>query len=97
MAKFVNKQSLCESLMENMQYTKNEAEEIVNFLFDEMSEALATDGKVDISGFGKFEIQHRKERKGINPSTMEPMMIPSSNVPKFRPSQTLKNKCNQED
>lgn len=95
MAKFVNKDSLAEGIALNLNISKNDALQVVNLIFDEMADALANDGNVDISGFGKFELFHRKERMGINPATMERMMIHSSLLPKFRPSQTLKNKCNQ--
>ncbi len=94
MAKYVNKDALAQRIALDMNMSSTDALQAVNIIFDEMSEALATDGQVDITGFGKFEIFHRKERMGINPSTKEKMMIPSSKLPKFRPSQTLKNKCN---
>ena len=97
MAKYVNKESLAMSLMESMKLTKEDAMNAVNCVFQQMSDALAEEGKVEITGFGKFEIFYRKARKGINPVTMEPMDIAGSHVPKFRPSQTLKNKCNKED
>ncbi len=95
MAKFVNKESLATTVAMDLNISKVDALKAVNIIFDEMSDALANDGNVDISAFGKFELFHRKERMGINPSTMEPMMIHSSLLPKFRPSQTLKNKCNK--
>ncbi len=94
MAKYVNKESLSQALSTSLNISKEEASGAINLIFDEMSEALASNGTVDISGFGKFELFYRKERMGYNPSTKEKMEIPSSNVPKFRPSQTLKNKCN---
>ena len=68
---------------------------LYNLIFNEMSDALASDGHVDITAFGKFEIFDRKSRMGINPVTKERMMIPATKLPKFRPSQTLKNKCNK--
>ncbi len=95
MAKFVNKESLANAVAMDLNISKVDALKAVNIIFDEMTDALANDGNVDISAFGKFELFHRKERMGINPSTMEPMMIHSSLLPKFRPSQTLKNKCNK--
>lgn len=94
MAKFVNKDSLADAVSLDLNISKSDAMRAVNLIFDEMSDALANDGNIDISAFGKFELFHRKERMGINPSNMEPMMIHSSLLPKFRPSQTLKNKCN---
>ena len=75
--------SCCESVVDLPQMENNE-----------MSEALADNGTVDITGFGKFVLFFRKARMGINPVTKDRMEIPSSRLPKFKPSQTLKNKCN---
>lgn len=96
MSKYVNKDSLAQTVATEMNLSKVDGLKIVNLIFDEMSEALENEGNVDITSFGKFEIFHRKERMGINPVTKEKMMIHSSKLPKFRPSQTLKNRCNQE-
>lgn len=95
MSKFVNKESLTEALAIQLHIHKKDALEAINMLFDEMAQALETDGVVDISGFGKFIIFDRKSRKGINPVTKEPMQIPATKLPKFKPSQTLKNRCNK--
>ena len=95
MSKYVNKESLTQTLASSLNLTRKEASFAVDLIFNEMSEALASQGKVDISSFGKFEIFDRKERMGINPVTKEKMVIPSSKLPKFKPSQTLKRKCNE--
>ena len=94
MAKFVNRESLAQVLCDNLNISKKDASYAIELIFNEMSESLASDGYVDISGFGKFEIFFRKERMGIKPVTKERIMIPATKLPKFRPSQTLKNKCN---
>ncbi len=94
MAKYVNKDSLVETLYSQYHLKKKEAAEIVNTLFEEMSQALISEGTVEITGFGKFIIFDRKSRMGINPVTKEKMEIPSTKLPKFKPSQTLKNRCN---
>jgi DNA-binding protein HU-beta len=93
--KKVTKQTLEELIAEELNLKKKDAVKIVDLIFDKMSDCLAEDGTVDISGFGKFYIFERKERMGINPNTMEKMEIAASKLPKFRPSQTLKNKCNK--
>ncbi|MCF0106362.1 MAG: HU family DNA-binding protein [Holdemanella sp.] len=95
MAKFVNKESLTQTLTEQLNLSKRDARNAVDLIFNEMSEALIVHGEIDISGFGKFEIFDRKERMGINPNTQEKIIVPSSNLPKFKASQTLKNKCNR--
>lgn len=95
MAKLVNRESLAQTLSNSLNMTKKEAHYAIDIIFNEMSDALASDGKVDISSFGKFEIFDRKERMGINPNTKEKITVPASKLPKFKPSQTLKNKCNK--
>lgn len=95
MAKFVNKESLTQVLSNNLNISKKEAGYAVDLVFSEMTNALEQNGFVDITAFGKFEIFDRKARMGINPVTKERMEIPATKLPKFRPSQTLKNRCNQ--
>ena len=94
MAKFVNKESLALVLCDHLNISKKDASYAIDLIFNEMSEAMANEGYIDITGFGKFEIFFRKERMGINPVTKERIQIPATKLPKFRPSQTLKNKCN---
>ena len=94
MPKFVNRDSLAQVLTNQLGISKRDALHAVDLMFNEMSEALADEGNVDISGFGKFSLFLRKSRMGINPVTKDRMVIPASKLPKFKPSQTLKNKCN---
>ena len=95
MGKYVNKESLTQTLSIQLNMSKKDAAYAVDLIFNEMSDALASDGHVDITSFGKFVIFDRKSRMGINPVTKERMMIQATKLPKFRPSQTLKNKCNK--
>lgn len=96
MPKYVNKDSLAEKLNAELHLkSKKEALQAVNALFDEMADALESGGVVDISYFGKFYIFDRKSRMGINPVTKEKMEIAATKLPKFKPSQTLKKRCNK--
>ena len=95
MPKFVNRDSLAQVITNEMNMTKKDALHAVDLMFQEMSSALVDEGVVDIAGFGKFNVFFRKARMGINPITKDRMEIPSSKLPKFKPSQTLKNKCNE--
>lgn len=95
MAKYVNKDSLTEMIYNELKISRKDAGHAVERIFQEMSHALASDGEVDISGFGKFVIFDRKERMGINPITKEKIKIGATKLPKFKPSQTLKNLCNK--
>ena len=94
MTKFVNKESLIQTLYSQYHIKKKDATDIVNTIFEEMEEALITCGTVEITGFGKFTIFDRKSRMGINPITREKMEIPATKLPKFKPSLTLKKRCN---
>lgn len=95
MPKFVNRESLTQALCQNLGLSAKDAQDAVTLVFDELSEALADNGTADIAGFGKFTIFHRKERMGINPNTGERISIAASELPKFKPSATLKKRCNE--
>lgn len=100
MPKFVNRDILAQLLTQELstetgnKIKKKDAARAIDLIFGTISDTLAQGGTADISGFGKFVIFDRKSRMGINPVTKERMEIPSSRLPKFKPSQTLKNKCN---
>src|SRR6476619_4935462 len=64
---------------QNLTYTQ--VEEMVIKIFDEIMEALAKGGRVELRGFGTFSIRHRKPRKGRNPRTGEVLMVESKSVP----------------
>lgn len=87
----LNKKSLASDIADKHDLTKKEALMIVDSVFDEIKNCLASNGKVDISGFGKFETVERKERQGINPSTQEKITIPASKSLKFKASKTFKD------
>ena len=69
MGKYVNKESLTQTLSIQLNMSKKIFAYAVDLIFNEMSDALANDGHVDITAFGKFEIFDRKSRMGINPVT----------------------------
>ncbi|MGM9947051.1 HU family DNA-binding protein [Floccifex sp.] len=94
MAKYVNKASLAQALMDSFPLNKTEANKMVDIIFNEMSSCLEQGGKVDITSFGKFELFEQVQRNGINPKTKNQMVIPKQFIPKFRCSSTLKKKCN---
>jgi DNA-binding protein HU-beta len=87
----VNKKSIVDQISSEYGLTKKEAGDIVNSVFEVMTEALKKGNKVDISGFGKFEVKTRSAREGINPQTKEKITIPASKVPGFKASKSLKD------
>ncbi len=75
-------------------FSKKEAAEIVEAVFDVMKEVLADGAKIKISGFGNFVVREKKERVGRNPQTGEPIPISARRVLTFKPSQVLKGILN---
>ena len=75
-------------------FSKKEAAEVVEAVFDTMKEVLADGEKIKISGFGNFVVRHKKERIGRNPQTGAPIPIAARRVLTFKPSQVLKGILN---
>ena len=71
-------------------FSKKEAAEVVEAVFDTMKEVLADGEKIKISGFGNFIVRRKKERVGRNPQTGKPIPISARRVLTFKPSQVLK-------
>ena len=88
----MNKKELAEVIAEKFDLTKAKSNEIVDTVFESMVDALADGQKVEISGFGKFEVKTRAARTGINPQTKETIDIPASNTPCFKASKNLKDR-----
>ena len=70
---------------------KKDAEIAVNSVFDGITEALKTDGKIQLVGFGSFEVKERAARMGKNPATGETIEIPASKAPSFKAGKALKD------
>ncbi|MCB9591903.1 MAG: integration host factor subunit alpha [Sandaracinaceae bacterium] len=75
-------------------FSKKEAAEVVEAVFDTMKEVLADGEKIKISGFGNFVVREKKERVGRNPQTGAPIPISARRVLTFKPSQVLKGILN---
>ncbi len=72
------------------QLTKSEAAHAVEMTLELIKDALASRQEVLISGFGKWSARAKSERRGRNPQTGEPLMLPARKVVTFRPSRVLK-------
>jgi DNA-binding protein HU-beta len=86
----MTKSDLIERLSVKAELTRPRAEELVDFLLNDVTEALKRGEKVNISGFGTFTASTRKARTGRNPKTGEPIEIPASRSAKFKAGKTLK-------
>lgn len=88
----MNKADLIAKVAEMGELDKKTAEKAVTAVFGALTQAIETGEKVQIMGFGSFEVKERAAHIGRNPATGEPIEIPASKSPVFRASKTLKVK-----
>lgn len=91
----MNKTELVASVAEKAGITKKDAEKAINAVFASVEEALASNDKVQIIGFGTFEVKAREARKGRNPQTGSEITIPASKSPVFKAGKGLKDIVNK--
>ena len=89
--KNMNKTELIAAAAQNAGLTKKDTERVLNAAIDAMTAALANGEKVQLSGFGAFEVKEREARIGRNPHTKEAIEIPATKVPVFKASKALKD------
>ena len=87
----MNKSELIAAAAEQSGIAKKDAERVINAAIDCVTIALMKGEKVQLSGFGVFEVKDREARVGRNPKTREAVQIPATKVPTFKPSQSLKD------
>jgi len=90
----MNKAELINSMAEKTGLPKKEAEKALNAFMESVEEALINGDKIQLVGFGSFEVKDRAERKGRNPQTKEEITIPASRVPVFKVGKALKDAVN---
>ncbi len=90
----MNKAELIAAVAENADMAKKDAEKAVKAFVDVITEELKKGEKVQVVGFGTFEVSERAERKGRNPHTGETMEIAASKAPKFKAGKALKDALN---
>ncbi len=86
----MNKADLVTKVAESTELSKKDVTKAVEAVFESISEALQSGEKVQLVGFGNFEVRERSARKGRNPQTGEEIEIPASKVPAFKPGKALK-------
>ncbi|HEX6923046.1 MAG TPA: HU family DNA-binding protein [Bacillales bacterium] len=86
----MNKTDLINSVAESSQLSKKDATKAVDSVFETISDSLKQGDKVQLIGFGNFEVRERSARKGRNPQTGEEIEIAASKVPAFKPGKALK-------
>ncbi len=90
----LTKARIVESLQENIGWSKNQSSQAVETLLELMKRTLESGEDVLISGFGKFRVKEKGERRGRNPATDEEMMLKSRRVVTFKCSARLREKVN---
>ena len=87
----MNKTELVEMVADKTGMTKKDSENAVAAVLDGITETMVKGEKVQLVGFGTFEVRERKEREGRNPSTGEAIKIAAQKVPAFKPGKALKD------
>lgn len=90
----MNKSDLVAAIAAKTGDTKKSAEEALNAFVDVVTAALVKGEKVQLVGFGSFEVRKRAARKGRNPQTKEEIKIPASKAPVFKAGKALKDLVN---
>ena len=87
----MNKKELIAAAAAKAGTTQKDAEAVINAALETLTAALANGDRVQVSGFGIFEVKTREARVGRNPKTKETINIPAAKVPAFKASKTLKD------
>ncbi|MBQ7038515.1 MAG: HU family DNA-binding protein [Clostridia bacterium] len=87
----MNKVELVASVAEKTGLAKKDAEKAVSAVLDSVKEAVAKGDKVQLVGFGTFEVRARAARTGLNPKTKETIKIPASKAPAFKAGKAFKD------
>jgi DNA-binding protein HU-beta len=91
----MNKSDLIAAVAAKTGSTKKDAEVAINSFVEVVTEALEKGDKVQLVGFGSFEVRKRAARKGRNPQTKEEIKIPASKAPVFKAGKALKDLVNK--
>ncbi|GAK04133.1 DNA-binding protein [Geomicrobium sp. JCM 19037] len=91
----MNKTDLINAVAEHADLSKKEASKAVDAVFDNITDSLKAGDKVQLVGFGSFEVRERASRKGRNPQTGDEIEIPATKNPAFRPGKQLKDAVNE--
>ena len=87
----MNKAELIDAVAKKTSFSKKDSEKALNAVVDSIVDALKDGDKVQLVGFGSFEVRQRAQRKGRNPRTKEEIVIPASKMPVFKAGKALKD------
>lgn len=89
--KMANKGDLISEITKKTDLNKKQASLVLDALLDTIKDTLADGKKVQLIGFGTFEVRHRAARTGRNPQTGKAIKIPATDIPAFKPGKSLKD------
>ncbi|MDE1970016.1 MAG: HU family DNA-binding protein [Patescibacteria group bacterium] len=87
----MSKEGLVEAVQKVAEMSKSQAQEIVNTVFETITQTLKNGEEVAVTGFGTFRVSKRAARMATNPKTGEKINVPAKIVPKFKPGKGLKD------
>ena len=90
----MNKTELVAAIADQAELSKKDAEKALKAFVEVVTSELKKGEKIQLVGFGSFEVTERAAREGINPLTKKPMSIPASKAPKFKAGKALKDAVN---
>ncbi|MGM0689173.1 MAG: HU family DNA-binding protein [Bacillota bacterium] len=88
----MNRSELVDLVAEKAELSRKDSDKALRAVFDAITESLAKGEKVQLVGFGTFEVRNRKEREGRNPLTGEKITVKAQKSPAFKPGKALKDK-----
>lgn len=91
----MTKADLISAIAEKADFSKKDSEKALNAVIASITDALASGDKVQIVGFGTFEVRHRDAKEAINPRTKEKVKIPAKKAPAFKAGKALKDVVNK--
>lgn len=91
----MNRVELVAAIAEQTELSKKDAEKALKAFTDVVTEELKKGGKIQLVGFGTFEVSERAAREGRNPKTGKTMTIEASKTPKFKAGKALKDEVNK--
>ncbi|MBR3624624.1 MAG: HU family DNA-binding protein [Selenomonadaceae bacterium] len=91
----MNKTELVAAMAQRASLTKKDTEKALNAFFESVEQALIEGDRIQLIGFGTFEVKERAARKGRNPQTGEEIDIPASKTPSFKAGKALKEAVNR--
>ncbi|MBR2528434.1 MAG: HU family DNA-binding protein [Blautia sp.] len=90
----MNKTELVAAMVDETKLSKKDVEAVLNSFINVVTKELKDGEKIQLIGFGTFEVAERAARTGMNPQTKEAIEIPASKAPRFKPGKALKDAVN---